>query len=225
MRRLQDVDTRMAVTQAELAATRSSIQRDPGLEAARAELQRAASARADAERAAAVAETELNALQSRATTLDRRLYGGSVHNPQELLEMQRELEQLRQRVTEAEDRAVELLDASEHATAAEQATLVALQQAEAKRAEALQPLQGRLEALTHELDTETAEREAVVAALEPRALALYTRVALRRTPAVVGLEGDACGGCHLPISNEERRLVRSGTEIVQCSNCDRVLVP
>jgi predicted nucleic acid-binding Zn-ribbon protein len=54
--------------------------------------------------------------------------------------------------------------------------------------------------------------------------ALYQRVASRRHPAVASLSGDACGGCHLPLSIEERRQVRTGGGVVQCSNCDRILV-
>jgi predicted nucleic acid-binding Zn-ribbon protein len=41
---------------------------------------------------------------------------------------------------------------------------------------------------------------------------------------VVPLVGDSCGGCHLPVSIEERRAVRTSDGIVQCSNCDRILV-
>jgi uncharacterized protein len=64
----------------------------------------------------------------------------------------------------------------------------------------------------------------VAAAVDSRDLALYTRVARQRAPAVVRIVGDSCGGCHLPLSNEERHAVRSGERIVQCPNCDRILV-
>ena len=225
LRRLQDVDSTIHTLRAGISTTEQQIRRDPELERVREAATAATSERHASEAAASAAEAEMNALQSRVTQLDRRLYGGSVHNPQELMEMQRELETLRGRAREAEERAIELLDDSERAAAAEVSALEALRGAEQRRETAMQPLRSHLEALHDELEKANLERDTLVASLEPSAVALYTRVASRRHPAVAGLEGDSCGGCHLPLSNEERRLVRAATRIVQCSNCDRILVP
>ncbi|MBV8529345.1 MAG: hypothetical protein JOZ75_13625, partial [Candidatus Dormibacteraeota bacterium] len=87
------------------------------------------------------------------------------------------------------------------------------------------PLEQRLGRLRSELAQAQGDRERIAASVEPRALELYRRVAQHRTPAVVGIAGDSCGGCHLPLSNQERSAVRAGTTITQCSNCDRILVP
>ncbi|HEX6538191.1 MAG TPA: C4-type zinc ribbon domain-containing protein [Candidatus Dormibacteraeota bacterium] len=223
--RLQQADTRVAALTADVAADESLLRRDPELERTREAAATTQAERQRREQDAAAAEAEVNALQARITALDRRLYGGSVHNPQDLLEMQRELEVLRRRQSEAEDRALDALGEAETATAAEQAGLGELQAGEARRAAALTPLEERLARQRAELEQATAEREAIVTSLDTTSLGLYRRVAQRRTPAVVGLAGDACGGCHLPLSTEERRQVKAGTGIVQCSNCDRVLVP
>jgi predicted nucleic acid-binding Zn-ribbon protein len=55
-------------------------------------------------------------------------------------------------------------------------------------------------------------------------LRTYERVRSRRTPAVTRLDGEACGGCHLPLGIAEVRAIKAG-QLVQCSNCDRILVP
>jgi predicted nucleic acid-binding Zn-ribbon protein len=60
---------------------------------------------------------------------------------------------------------------------------------------------------------------------DPADLSLYARIAAHRRPAVTGLAGDFCAGCHMPVSNEERRAVRTGTGLTQCANCDRILAP
>lgn len=223
--RLQQADTRVAALTADAAAVESLLRRDPELERVREAAATTQAERQRREQDATVGEAEVDALQRRVRALDRRLYGGSVHNPQDLLEMQRELEVLRRRQSEAEDRALDALGEAETATAAERAGLAELQAEEARRAAALAPLEERLAQQRTELAQATGERDAIVASLDAGALALYRRVAQRRSPAVVGLAGDACGGCHLPLSIEERRLVRAGTGIVQCSNCDRMLVP
>lgn len=224
VRRLQDADTRIAHLRAQLAAVTESLQRDPELDRRRSS---AATARAEREHAdadAAAAEAEMEALATRVRALDRRLYGGSVHNPHELLEMQHELEALRHQLSEAESRALELLDQAERTSREAAATDEQLALGEARRAGELEPLRGHAEDLGAEMNATIAERERLAAAVEPRDLALYTRVAARRQPAVVPLQGDACGGCHLPLSIEERRLVRTAGALVQCSNCDRILV-
>lgn len=223
--RLQEVDTRIAALAADIAAAESLVRRDPDLERARDAAAAAERERHSRDADAAAGEAEVNALQARITTLDRRLYGGSVHNPQDLLEMQRELEVLRGRRSDAEDRALAQLGVAEEAAAVERVGLENLRDAEARRATQVAPLEERLDRLRADLVEAQGDRERIAAAVEPRALELYRRVAQHRTPAVVGIAGDACGGCHLPLSNQERSAVRAGAAITQCSNCDRILVP
>jgi predicted nucleic acid-binding Zn-ribbon protein len=224
LRRLQDVDTRIAAIRADTASIESTLGGDPELDRRRDAAAAATRERHEAEAAAAAGEAEMNALQTRVRQLDRRLYGGSVHNPAELVEMQHELEALRVRAAAAEERALALLEAAESAMAAEAEAVRELRTVEEQRAQQEGPLRERLAQLAEGLASASAEREAVAAALDARDLALYTRVTARRQPAVVQLVGDACGGCHLPVSIEERRAVRTGSGVVQCPNCDRILV-
>jgi predicted nucleic acid-binding Zn-ribbon protein len=163
-------------------------------------------------------------LQRRVRDLNRRLYDGSVRNPHDLLEMQRELDALRERKDQAEEVAIALMEAEESASGEEHDAAAAAADREARRTAELGPLEQHLAALRQELASATAEREHVLAEVAPADVALYTRVAARHHPALVQVIGDSCGGCHLPLSIEERRAVRTGAGIVQCSNCDRILV-
>ncbi|MBV9101331.1 MAG: hypothetical protein JOZ46_08365 [Candidatus Dormibacteraeota bacterium] len=224
LRRVQDADTRIGALRGDLASAREALRRDPELERARAAASDAHDARVSADAAAAAAESTMKDLEGRVRTLDRRLYGGSVHNPHELMEMQQELEHLRGRLAEAEVAALAALEGAEYAQRAEEAAGREVAAEEARRAAALEPLRQRIAALEAELSAATAEREAAAGDAGAADLALYQRVASRRQPAVVAMSGDACGGCHLPLSIEERRLVRTGDRVVQCSNCDRILV-
>ena len=223
--RLQAADSRIAALTADVAATESLMRRDPELERVREAAGSAEQERRRRDEEAAAGEAAMNALQARITKLDKRLYGGSVHNPQELVEIQRDLESLRSKMSVAEDAALAQLDDAEAAAASERAGIEALREAEDRRASQIAPLEQRLARLNAELTEATAERERTAEQVDARALELYRRVAQRRTPAVVGIAGDTCGGCHLPLSNQERGVVRAGTAIAQCSNCDRILVP
>jgi predicted nucleic acid-binding Zn-ribbon protein len=164
-------------------------------------------------------------LQARISELDRRLYGGSVRNPTELMEMQRELEAMRGRLSTAEDEALERMEQVDSALATLRTATDSVAAREAQRANAMEPLRARHTDLVAQLETANAERDALRAGAEPGDLSLYARIASHRRPAVTGLAGEFCAGCRMPVSNEERRAVRTGTGLTQCANCDRILAP
>jgi len=95
---------------------------------------------------------------------------------------------------------------------------------ESERAALEGPRRERLQAARAELNAARTERAAAATGTDPGDLRTYQRVAAHRRPVVVHLEGDSCGGCHLPLGIREANQVRSGSGLVQCSNCDRVVV-
>src|SRR5205814_9382075 len=131
----------------------------------------------------------------------RRLYGGSVRNPAELIEMQRELEVARAQLGAAEERLLALIDAGEQAGVEVSRSRGAVAELEAQRAQEQQPRQQRLQDLRAQLSEAEQARVRALDALTAAERALYARVAARHRPAVVSIKGDACGGCHLPLSN------------------------
>lgn len=225
MLRLQGADDALAALNAEVRSLHGLLRGEPELDARRA---RARDAHAQQDEAAAqlsAAEQQLSSLEKRVATLNRRLYDGSVRNPAELLEMQRELEVLRGQRGDAEEQVLQLIEAAETAQAGAADSDGALAALESSREHEDAPRRQRLAELQQRLGAAQSARDQALAALTPTEQALYARVASHHHPAVVSIKGDACGGCHLPLSNEERRAVRAGDTIVQCSNCDRILVP
>ena len=225
LRLLQDADDHVAALRNDIETIEATLRGDAELDRRRGTASSASDARRTADEEAAAAETELNALQKRVRTLDRRLYDGTVHNPQELLEMQRELEALREHASAVEAHALELLETAETAQTDEHTATSDVSARESQRAAERGPLQERRATRGHELDDAIAGRDAIVASVVPADLRLYERVSAKHRPAVARLTGDSCGGCHLPLSIEERRAVRTGSDLVQCPNCDRIVVP
>ncbi len=110
----------------------------------------------DSSSTARLAELEAASLQTKIREMDRRLYGGTIRNPAELMELQRELDVLRVKLSDAEDEALgrmEEVDAAQMAMR-DMSALVAAR--EAQRARAMEPLRARLETLTAELEAATA---------------------------------------------------------------------
>ena len=222
---LQQLDSRIATVTLDIASVDASLRGDPELD----RLRSAETAAHDKHRSigadARLSELEAASLQARIRDLDRKLYGGTVRNPAELMEMQRELEAMRAKLSTAEDDALGRMEEVDSALATLQAASAAVAAREAQRADALEPLRERSASLGAELDVLNQEREALRADSEPGDLKLYERIAAHRKPAVTGLDGEFCAGCHMPVSNEERRAVRTGTGLTQCANCDRILAP
>jgi predicted nucleic acid-binding Zn-ribbon protein len=222
---LQQIDDRIAALAAEIAGVEASLKGDPELDHLRKAEAAAQEEHRTLDTTARLAELEAASLQSRIRELDRRLYGGTVRNPTELMEMQRELEVMRAKLSTAEDDALERMEQVDQSQASLQSASALVAARESQRAGAMEPMRARLASLTAERDVLNAERDAVRADADPADLSLYARIAAHRRPAVTGLAGDFCAGCHMPVSNEERRAVRTGTGLTQCANCDRILAP
>jgi uncharacterized protein len=223
--RLQQVDDHLAQLHSEISSVEASLRGDAELDRLHAAETAAHDAHRESGSGARIAELEAASLQTRVREMDKRLYSGNIHNPAELMELQRELDVLRAKLSDAEDAALERLEEVDAAQLALRDMTALVAAREAQRARALEPLRARLETLTAQRETANAERAALVAAAEPTDISLYTRIASHRRPAVTGIVGESCGGCRMPVSNEERRAVRTGTGLTQCANCDRILAP
>ena len=92
---LQQIDDRIATLTSEIAIDEASLRGDPELDRLRATEAAAHEEHRTLGTTARLAELEAASLQTRIRELDRRLYGGTVRNPAELIEMQRELEMMR----------------------------------------------------------------------------------------------------------------------------------
>jgi predicted nucleic acid-binding Zn-ribbon protein len=223
--RLQQIDDRMTQLHSDIASVEASIRGDPELDRLRAAEAAAHDEHRDLGAQARISELEAASLQTRIREMDRKLYGGTIRNPAELMEMQRELDALRVKLSSAEDDALERLEEVDSAQGTLRSVSKLVEVREAERSTAMEPLRARLATLTAQLESSSTERDALRADAEPGDLSLYARIASHRRPAVTGVVGESCGGCRMPVSNEERRAVRTGTGLTQCANCDRILAP
>ena len=224
MLELQQIDDRLAGRRQAAREVEARIAGSPELDAARRRATGLAAERGMIEERLAAAARDSAALRGRVKVIDRQLYGGSVRNPQDLLTLQRELAEVRERLAEADDAELQLMEEAEAADAAATGAAAAVTTIEGDRSAAAGDERARLEALRAEIAELERDRAAVAGALPPDELALYTRLAARLHPAITQLKGDSCGGCRLPLGVREVRAARMGSELVQCSNCDRVVV-
>ena len=222
---LQRADDEVARLRGEVEAAEAWLAGDPELDRAREAAGAAAEEQRDAELRVRALDGELDSLRARSKTLDRQLYGGSVRNPAELLTLQHELDAVKTQVSGQEDTTLQAMEDAELATAARHAADAAVQAMESERERAHGPEQERLGRLRQQLESAEAARDALAAQVPEKSLALYRRVAARHAPAVARVVSGTCGGCHLPLGAHEAHEARTGSTLVQCPNCDRILAP
>ncbi len=223
--RLQEIDTRLAHDRARLADIEGRIAADPEMERLRRDARRRRREQAGVDTELAALEKEVDALRRRARDLDRHLYDGSVRNPQELLGMQHDLAALRQRIDAHDEQLLALMERAEAAAAADRDANAAIVERELDRADHAGELLEEAVAMRASVERGERDRADLVAAIPGPDLALYERLARRVQPAVVHIVSDSCGGCHIPFANSEVRRIRVADDVVQCSGCDRIVVP
>ena len=196
--------------------------------AARRDLLTAARARRD--EAAGVEdglEAELATTEARIAEINTRMYSGTVSASRELQAMSEEVDHLKQRVGDLEEKALEAMEVREPLEA-EVAKLEAEDAAAGAEADRLRAAAADAEAVIDgELAAEQSERQRVAALVPAELLAEYEQIRgkLGGTGAA-RLVGNQCTGCHLslPATEVERLRHQPDDALEHCDNCGRILV-
>lgn len=167
-------------------------------------------------------EWEIDGISSKITKAEEELYSGRINNPKELANLQHELEILKAKRNELEDRTIEVMEQVERAIAGVETLENELKMLEAE----WQAQQGKLEADKVHLEAELAslrqKREVVAAQLDSEAVDFYGELKKQRATAVARVEQGVCRGCRISLSNAELQRARGG-DLIQCSSCGRIL--
>ena len=168
---------------------------------------------------------ELSSLESKAKKSEQRLYSGSVKNPKELSDLQKEIESLSRRQDALEEELLEAMIGFEEAEVEDEEARDALQQVEAEWSQSQQNLRREQEELVQRIKELTAQREQLLSMITPGSLAAYEG-ALRRAgaPAVVALKNNRCRGCQVSVPATRVKAADEG-KLVFCDSCSRILCP
>jgi predicted nucleic acid-binding Zn-ribbon protein len=214
---LDQISSRLAQIQAILSDSEQVSRRREALLEAETKLKAARSAADTAERTVASQRAKID-------RAEQTLYSGSVRNPKELQDLQKETEALKRYLITLEDRLLEAMVGLEEAELVRDAAAEELARVEAARAEehsALEEERGKLLASQERLQ---AEREAALASVAQQDLALYTQ--LRQSTggvAVALLEDGSCSACGMATAASVQQLIRSGSNLVRCDQCGRII--
>jgi hypothetical protein len=135
-----------------------------------------------------------------------------------------EIETCREDIVKLDDQQLELMEQAE--CAQQEVAAASHAAAELKREIANQTTQ--LAAREEDLSKERAElessRDQLAAAIEERVLLRYERLLEHKGEnVVVGIDHGVCGGCHMRLSRQIVVSCQSEQDIVNCTNCGRIL--
>lgn len=168
------------------------------------------------------AEGQLDDVLSKIKATEQQLYGGKVTNPKELSNLQHEINTLKSRSDELQDKAlgtIELVEAAEKDIAA--------LNSEGKVVEAdwhhqQKQLAGEIEQLKASLAELKPERVQLAGQIEAPVMALYQKIRQQKKQAVARVEQGICRACRISLSASALQRARSG-QPVQCGTCGRIL--
>jgi hypothetical protein len=152
------------------------------------------------------------------------LYGGTVHNPKELQDLQNDVLSLKRHFSTLEDRLLETMLALEEAEKKDRSAQADLQAVKLKWAEQNQNLNQELNTLQKEHQKLTTERTALIGTISTDNVGLYDQLRhQRRGVAVSTVSDNTCEACGSRLTPAQAQSVRSAGQMALCPSCGRIL--
>ena len=221
---LQEIDLAIESKREALREVESQLGEDGALVEARLGLEQERKHLAELIKRQREVEWEVEELGAKVVLLEGKLYGGSVRNPKELISLNEEFEHLKRQRGDEEDRVLDIMSDVEVVQ-----DKVAVRSREVERMESeWQEKQAQLLKGQAELSGELAElgerRQLLALQIDQASLDLYEALRItRQGEAVAKVEQGMCQGCRINLPMTKLQRARIGQELVQCSNCRRIL--
>ena len=167
-------------------------------------------------------EWEIDDIVTKLTAVEDKLYSGSIENPKELANLQHEVDGLKLRRSQLEDKTLDIMEQVELTTASVATISSQLKTLEAKWHSQQQQLSTDKEQLEAILSNLKHKRQTLSAEIDPTVVELYHELNKQKGTAVAKVEQGICRGCRISLSATELQRARSGS-LTQCSSCGRIL--
>jgi predicted nucleic acid-binding Zn-ribbon protein len=221
--RLQQIDSQTDQARTRLETIRQTLENDLELRAATEGASAAESAHLETERAQRQAEAEVQSQRIKIERAESSLYGGMIHNPKELQDLQHDVASLKKYLATLEDRLLESMLATEAAAAALTEARAAYSKVERRAGDQTRDLTTERAELTHRLERLEAERKAAAAPLDAKLIEQYESLRRDRRGVVTTVSDGACAACGSNLTPSNQQTARSSAQIARCSTCGRIL--
>jgi uncharacterized protein len=223
--RLQLLDSDLDQARKQLQEVEAALSSNPAVTHAQAEL-------AAVQKIQHKAAAELKSLELEAQSLDAkikddedRLYAGNIRVPKEMVDLQREVQSLKQHRKDLDETLLGLMLDFEEKTADLNRCQAALAEARGHWEGDSVALRQQRDALKDRISADMERREAVCVAIPRADMAVYTNLRAKKPTgiAVAMVKGGACSQCGEEASSVLLQQVRNGTSLAMCPTCGRIL--
>lgn len=178
----------------------------------------------ECERALKQSEQEVEKQRIKIQQTESSLYGGLVHNPKELQDLQKDVASLKRHLESLEEREFEAMESVEKAEKEYRNAQSDLEQFKASRGEQFRNLTEESINLNRDLEKFSSERLAVIQDLNSQALNTYEQLRKqRRGIAVTTLRDSSCSACGTTLTASQQQSAHSTTQFFYCPSCGRIL--
>ncbi len=167
-------------------------------------------------------ELDVGTRQSSITRLKTQQY--ETRKNDEFQAMGHEIERYEKEIVQLEDQELELMEQADKLRAevsAQEKTAAAARESVNRQ---LSDLDEKGKTLQRQLAELATEREKLAAGIDEDVIERYERLfASKGDAAVVAVEHGVCTGCHMKVTTQTAVRAKSGSEIVSCEQCGRIL--
>jgi predicted nucleic acid-binding Zn-ribbon protein len=222
--RLQQVDSQIDQIRARLKSIQDTLDNDRELRTASEQLAAADSRNKEAVRALNQAEADFEKQRVKIEQIEASLYGGQVHNPKELQDLQKDVVSLKKYHETLESRELEAMMVVESTEGEWQAVKAGLEQIQSRVSIQHKELMEERESLQKDIETLESERNAVMNNLDGPSVKLYNQLRQqRRGIAVATLTDSSCSACGSTLTPSQQQIARSTIQLFLCPTCGRIL--
>ena len=222
--RLQQVDSQIDQVQTRLKAIRQLLENDAELRAVTEQATTSEKQLNEANHLLKKSEDEVEKQRVKIQQTEASLYGGQVHNPKELQDLQKDVAALKRHLETLEDREFEAMQVVETAEKNAHNANAALDRVTASRGDQFRALTLESETLNKDLERFSSERNAVIKDLASQAIQSYEQLRRqRRGIAVTTISDSSCAACGTTLTASQQQNARSTSQLFYCPSCGRIL--
>jgi len=219
---LQEIDLELESNEQALSQMVSKLGESQAVVKARAELTLEQQRLDELKRQQHSLEWEIEDIVGKLATAEEALYSGRIKNPKELTSLEHEVDGLKTRRIQFEDKVLEIMEQVELATASVATLSSELERLEVEWQSQQQRLSVDIERLKAVLSDLKQKQEVLSTTIEPQAIEFYRRLRKQKGVAVAKVEQGRCRGCRILLPTTGLQRTR-GSNLVQCSSCGRIL--
>ena len=171
-------------------------------------------------------EFAVQKLTDKISSVENKLYGGAITNPRELSAYEADSAQLHGQRSAEEDKLLEIMVEVDEVRSERDHAIQAFERIKAERQSDILKLEKEDHQLGAELKELHQSRDQVTPGLPASAISTYEMLRETRDGvAVARLVRSMCEKCRLTMPTMELQRAKTSQDIVQCSNCHRILFP